>query len=624
MSSQLPIFIQTLKTEDIEENWISEAFLKNYLKDLVSGNPETYSLVSKSYVDAADATKLSLTGGTLTGDLAMSGKMIKNIAEPTDATDASSKQYVDTLGATKLSLTGGALTGDLGMGGKTIKNIAEPTDATDASSKQYVDMSVISKLPLAGGALTGDLEMGGNKIKNIKDPSDASDASSKRYVDTSVASKLPLAGGTMTGEIDMSAKEIKNLGYPTTLDSATTKAFVDTKLSRAGGLMTGDIDMGENEIKNLKNPSADASAVTKSYADNIILSCVKKTGDTITGDLVMSGKKIKNIAEPTDGSDVSSKQYVDTAISSVNINLPTVIDARTLQVLQEVPHLPVAGGKMGGNIDMFNNMIFNLPTPVSDKEAATRGYVDMAINGLTLSKFITTDIDVKVHKIINLAPPTEDSDVATKKYVDEAVKTGTVTLEVGETNLDMKSHKIVNLGMPSGSGDAVTKAYLETRPHMLWTSYPLIPPTNVDAANQNDIIFKVLPGFHIHGTQAKSDHPAWNVTYDNSFYYETANPILSWRSNLYFTFPRAIHIDMMYVRTNKVTNPNAIIEFYELGRGGRLEYGYKWHQFKCPAPEGEIMIKADKFGTAALRRFSLRFMYHGPKVYYVQFYGRYL
>ena len=38
--------------------------------------------------------------------------------------------------------------------------------------------------------------------------------------------------------------------------------------------------------------------------------------------------------------------------------------------------LPKAGGSMGGILDMNGNRIINLPTPTSNSEPATKGYVD--------------------------------------------------------------------------------------------------------------------------------------------------------------------------------------------------------------------------------------------------------
>ena len=58
------------------------------------------------HITTSIATKLPLAGGTLTGDLVLSGA-------PTSGLHPATKTYTDTADALKLNLTGGTLTGDL-------------------------------------------------------------------------------------------------------------------------------------------------------------------------------------------------------------------------------------------------------------------------------------------------------------------------------------------------------------------------------------------------------------------------------------------------------------------------------------------------------------------------------
>lgn len=59
--------------------------------------------------------------------------------------------------------------------------------------------------------------------------------------------------------------------------------------------------------------------------------------------------------------------------------------------------LPKAGGSMGGILDMNGNRITNLPTPISDSEPATKGYVDGSVS-LVYSDWITFE-----HSVSNVA-----------------------------------------------------------------------------------------------------------------------------------------------------------------------------------------------------------------------------
>lgn len=72
--------------------------LQNYINNTLI--PGIESSVSEkgllSQIAAQLATKLSLSGGSMTGALNMSGRRLYNIPTPTDKLDAANKSYVDT------------------------------------------------------------------------------------------------------------------------------------------------------------------------------------------------------------------------------------------------------------------------------------------------------------------------------------------------------------------------------------------------------------------------------------------------------------------------------------------------------------------------------------------------
>ncbi len=51
--------------------------------------------VNKTYIDAADATKVNKSGDTMSGNLAMGGNRITNVGAPVDSGDAATRGYVD-------------------------------------------------------------------------------------------------------------------------------------------------------------------------------------------------------------------------------------------------------------------------------------------------------------------------------------------------------------------------------------------------------------------------------------------------------------------------------------------------------------------------------------------------
>jgi hypothetical protein len=59
---------------------------------------------NKTYIDAQDATKVSKSGDTMTGQLAMSGNRIINIGDPVNLQDVATKNWVSGLAFTGVNL----------------------------------------------------------------------------------------------------------------------------------------------------------------------------------------------------------------------------------------------------------------------------------------------------------------------------------------------------------------------------------------------------------------------------------------------------------------------------------------------------------------------------------------
>ena len=262
-------------------------------------------------VTAASGTS-SFNNLTVNGTLNMNAgtsATIENLSAPSNANDAARKADVDAVSAAKLNLSGGTMSGDIAMGGNTVSGLGAPSASADAATKGYVDTSVsnlvdsapgtldtlnelaaalgddpdfattitnsiATKLPLAGGTMTGDIVLGSNKATSTATPATDDTLTRKGYVDTQDALKLNLAGGTMSGAIAMGTNKITGLGDPTANQDASTKAYTDTqrdtRLPLAGGTMTGGITMGNNKVTATYTPSANADLTTKTYVDGIL------------------------------------------------------------------------------------------------------------------------------------------------------------------------------------------------------------------------------------------------------------------------------------------------------------------------------------------------------------------
>jgi len=98
------------------------------------------------------AGKLNLSGGTMTGAIAMGTSKITGLGDPTAAQDAATKTYVDTADALKLNLSGGTMSGAIAMGTNKITSVGDPTLAQDAATKAYTDSILGSATSAADSA----------------------------------------------------------------------------------------------------------------------------------------------------------------------------------------------------------------------------------------------------------------------------------------------------------------------------------------------------------------------------------------------------------------------------------------------------------------------------------------
>ena len=113
------------------------------------------------------------------------------MAKGTDSSDAATKQQLDT----KLSLSGGLMTGNLDMNSKRIYNVAQPNGDNQPATKIWSENKFLDK---SSGVMAGSLDMSNNIITHLAKPTDDKDGVNKKYIDDNY---LKLSGGTVTGHI---------------------------------------------------------------------------------------------------------------------------------------------------------------------------------------------------------------------------------------------------------------------------------------------------------------------------------------------------------------------------------------------------------------------------------------
>lgn len=414
---------------------------------------------------------LKKTGDTGTGTFDFTGATV-NVAAPAANSNATTKKYVDDINT---SLTAAidaeeqrATEAEDALG-QRIDSEAEARADEDATlnaaiadlqeqvNKVTDGSTALPYVKKAGDSMTGALDMGNNKVTNVAAPTETADAVNKGYVDTAISGLT---------------------------DGTTAMPYV----KKAGDTMTGNLSMGTNNINNaygygLTGPNPPAF--------------VNDLGEASIADLGNSSNyKVLNVATPVKDAHAATKKYVDDADAVLNAaiqaeakNRETAITG-VLQQIEELEtglegdlagYLPLTGGTMTGTL--------NVQTPTEDANAATKKYVDDAVQNakdpelesrVDALETSQTQQDTKIDGIIN-----GTTDIAyVKKSGDTmsgALTTPTVTIHsTDEQGTDVhiahssSTHKLavqnaegtlVNLqaAEPVDAQDVVTKNYVDTQ-----------------------------------------------------------------------------------------------------------------------------------------------------------------
>jgi hypothetical protein len=123
----------------------------------VSGNTQ---LASLGVSGATNLGQLQFTGGGTTGNVNFNSKKITSLSNGTSAGDAVNRSQLDT----KLSLLGGTMTGNLDFNTTNkITSLANGINSGDAINKSQLD----TKLSLSGGTMSGVIDFNDNNIYNL-------------------------------------------------------------------------------------------------------------------------------------------------------------------------------------------------------------------------------------------------------------------------------------------------------------------------------------------------------------------------------------------------------------------------------------------------------------------------
>ena len=231
---------------------------------------------NKSYAD----TKLSLTGGTMTGDLILPHHNYPIPGNTNKVINYESQREIFLSRQESFPMQA-----DINMNNNFIQNIATPTSSHQVTNKGYCDYNFLNRQK--GGVLMGPLSMNRNDLTGIPDtPKFGYSAVNKNYVDGEITKIdttpfVKLDGSrAMTGNLDMGDHLIQKVGDPVNSDDVATKNYVDAEIGyistpflKLDGTraMTGVLNMNDHKISNLKMPEFNTDAANKQYIDEALL-----------------------------------------------------------------------------------------------------------------------------------------------------------------------------------------------------------------------------------------------------------------------------------------------------------------------------------------------------------------
>ena len=255
-------------------------------------------------------------------------KVFENIEvhDPTSNNQAANKSYADT----KLSLTGGTMTGDLILPHHNYPIPGNTNKVINYESQREIFLSRQESFPMEA-----DINMNNNFIQNIATPTSSHQATNKGYCDYNFLSRQK--GGVLMSSLSMNQNDLFEIPAPKYGNSAVNKNYVDGEITKidttqfvkkVGDTMTGILNMNGNQIIQLKEPVSSSDASTKGYTDRKIDNIqkidttlfIKKDGSVpMAADLYMGTHKIINVGQPTIDTDAASKGYIDNTLAESHL-----------------------------------------------------------------------------------------------------------------------------------------------------------------------------------------------------------------------------------------------------------------------------------------------------------------
>jgi hypothetical protein len=312
-----------------------------------------------------------------------SSATITGLSTPTNASDAANKGYVDTQVATRLALSGGTMSGAIAMGSNKITGLGTPTADQDAATKAYVDgvaqgldikascrAATTANITLSGAqTIDGVAVIAGDRVL-VKNQSSAAEngiyvAAAGAWSRAADANTWDELVGAFTFVEDGSTND--NSGWVCAVAPGGTlgvTAVTFEQFSGAGQIQAGT---GMTKTGNTLNVNTASSSRIVVGADEIDLATTGVSAGTYRLVTVDQWGRVTTGTNPTTLAGYGiTDAYTTTATDSLLAG-----------------KLSLTGGTMSGALAMGSNRITGMADPVNAQDGATKNYIDTIFGSTT-------------------------------------------------------------------------------------------------------------------------------------------------------------------------------------------------------------------------------------------------